>query len=80
MDRGADVVLEAGQSQLSRASATAESRLSFENDDGAALLSNGDRRGQAVWAGADDDGVVGAVREMHEIEGRRSQVSKTVDS
>src|SRR5262249_12980588 len=78
VDRGAEIVLEAGQRQLSRASAAAKSRLSFEDDDRAALLGNCDRRGQAVGARADDEGVVGAGRECEQeksgVEGRRSKV------
>src|SRR5262245_47515681 len=78
MDRGAGVVLESGQCQLGRASAAAESGLSLEDNDGPALLGNGDRGGQAVGSGADDDSVVGAVRECEQeksgVEGRRSKV------
>ena len=69
MNGGTEIVLKAGQRQLSRASAAAKSGLGFKDDDGVALLRNSDRRGEAVGAGADDDGVVGAVGEMHEVEG-----------
>src|SRR3954469_7842871 len=75
MDRGAEVMLEAGQRQLGRASAATERRLSFENDDGAAFLRDGDRGGQAIGAGADDDGVVGRAWEMQGVGIRRSGFS-----
>ena len=48
MNRRADVVHEARQSQLCRANAAAEGRLGFENDDLAAGLRDDDRRGEAV--------------------------------
>src|SRR5437763_1316479 len=47
MDGGAEVVLEAGKRQLFGASTAAESGLSFEDDDGAALPGYGNRGGEA---------------------------------
>jgi hypothetical protein len=57
VDRGADVVAEAGQRELGRARAAADGVLRLEDEDRAAGLREGDRGRQPVRAGADDDGV-----------------------
>ena len=57
MDRGADVVHEAGLGQLCRAGPSAERLRPLHDEHRAARACHRDRRGQAVRARPDDDGV-----------------------
>jgi hypothetical protein len=57
MDGGTDVVPEPRECQLGRARAAADRVLRLEDEDRASGLREGDGGGEAVRAGADDDGV-----------------------
>jgi hypothetical protein len=57
MDRGAHVVLEAGQRQFGRARPTADGVPCLEYEDGATCLCKRDCGREPVRASADDDGV-----------------------
>jgi len=59
MDGGADVMEETGEGELRGAGATAELVGGFKEEDGFFCAGDGNGGGKAVWAGADDDGVVG---------------------
>src|SRR5688500_14529246 len=64
MNRAADVVDEPGERQLRRADAAADRRRGLDQANGSTLARERDRRGEAVRAAPDDDGVdgVGATR------------------
>ena len=53
----------AGERELGSADAAADRLLRLEDEDGSPRLRHGDRGGEAVGAGADDDGVVAVGRE-----------------
>ena len=57
MNRGADVVPKSRQRQLRGASPTADGLLGLDDANGAPGLRESDGGGEAVRAGADDDGV-----------------------
>jgi hypothetical protein len=57
MDRGADVMSEAGECQLGGAGAAADGVLRLDDEDGASGLRKCDGGGEPVRAGADDDRV-----------------------
>jgi len=57
VDRRADVVTEAGQRQLGGARAAPDRVASLDDEDRAPGLRESDGGGEAVRAGADDDGV-----------------------
>ena len=57
MDRGADVVAEAGERELRGPRPAADRVARLEDADGASRLRKGDRGGEPVRACADDDGV-----------------------
>src|SRR5581483_7268553 len=56
VDRGADVVAEAGKRELLGAHAAADRRLRFVDEDVESGARKGDRSGKTVRPGSDDDG------------------------
>ena len=63
MDRRAGVVHEAGKRQLLRAATAAHGLRALDEVDPAAGAGQHDRGGEPVGPGADDDGVVRALRQ-----------------
>ncbi len=59
MNGRAEIMHEAGQGQLGRADSPAQAGIGFQHDNGKALLSQANRRRQAIGTRPDHDRVIG---------------------